>query len=48
MARIIQDRQRSLAEHTLPDSQCGFRSGRGCIDNYGVCCQAVNGDIHRA
>ena len=21
-----------LAEHVLPESQCGFRSGRGCVD----------------
>ena len=31
-ARLIQDRLQSLAMDVLPDSQCGFRSGRGCID----------------
>ena len=32
LARSIQDRLGSLAEDTLPNSQCGFRSDRGCID----------------
>lgn len=31
-ARIVQERQQAIAEHTLPESQCGFRKGRGCID----------------
>ena len=31
-ARLIQDRLQSLAMDVLPDSQGGFRSGRGCID----------------
>lgn len=31
-ARILQDRLSTLAEDVLPDSQCGFRKGRGCID----------------
>ena len=31
-ARIIQERLQVIAERTLPDSQCGFRKGRGCCD----------------
>ena len=31
-ARIIQDRLEPLAEEVLPESQCGFRRGRGCVD----------------
>ena len=30
--KIIQERPQSLAETVLPESQCGFRAGRGCID----------------
>ena len=30
--RIIQDPLQLLAERELPESQCGFRSGRGCPD----------------
>ena len=32
VARIIQGRLQVLAEEVLPESQCGFRSGRGCMD----------------
>ena len=32
VARIIQERLQSLAEEELPESQCGFRKGRGCSD----------------
>ena len=31
-ARILQDRLQVTAEKILPDSQCGFRKGRGCVD----------------
>jgi len=31
-AQIIQDRLQVIAEGLLPDSQCGFRGGRGCVD----------------
>ena len=31
-ARIVQDRLQRIADHTLPESQCGFRKGRGCCD----------------
>ena len=31
-ARILQDRLQKLAEDELPESQCGFRKGRGCSD----------------
>ena len=30
--RIIQERLQTLAEEELPESQCGFRKGRGCSD----------------
>ena len=32
LARIIQGRLQRLAEEQLPESQCGFRKGRGCMD----------------
>ena len=31
-AKVIQKRLQRVVEDALPDSQCGFRSGRGCID----------------
>ena len=31
-ARIMQDRLQVIAEKMLPESQCGFRKGRGCVD----------------
>ena len=31
-ARIIQERLQTIAEHILPESQCGFRKRRGCVD----------------
>ena len=31
-ARIMQDRLQVVAEKVLPESQCGFRKGRGCVD----------------
>ena len=31
-ARVIQERLQVIAEHVLPDSQCGFRKRRGCCD----------------
>ena len=31
-ARILQGRLQELAEEVLPESQCGFRKGRGCSD----------------
>ena len=30
--RVIQVRLQAIAEDILPDSQCGFRKGRGCTD----------------
>ena len=30
--RIVQNRLKVIAEGLLPDSQCGFRKGRGCTD----------------
>ena len=29
-ARILQDRLQVVTERILPESQCGFRKGRGC------------------
>ena len=40
-ARIIQDRLQSIVEEVLPDSQCGFRKGRGCIDMIHVARQLI-------
>jgi hypothetical protein len=31
-ARVMQNRLQKLASIVLPDSQCGFRNGRGCLD----------------
>ena len=30
--RILQDRLQLIAEKVLPESQCGFHKGRGCVD----------------
>ena len=32
VARLVQNCLQTLAEHLLPESQCGFRRGRGCND----------------
>ena len=32
LAKVIQARLQEVVEEVLPDSQCGFRQGRGCID----------------
>ena len=32
VARVIQGWLQKLAEDELPESQCGFRKGRGCVD----------------
>ena len=40
-ARIIQNRLQSTAERELPESQCGFRQGRGCTDMMFVVRQLV-------
>ena len=32
MARVIQGQLQKLAEDELPESQCGLRKGRGCMD----------------
>ena len=31
-ARVVQERLQVIAKRVLPDSQCGFRKGRGCCD----------------
>ena len=40
-ARIIQERLQHIAEDILPESQCGFRKGRGCCDMIFVARQLV-------
>ena len=32
VAKVLQGRLQQLAEEELPESQCGFRKGRGCSD----------------
>ncbi len=32
LARILQERLQTVVEDQLPDSQCGFRKGRACLD----------------
>ena len=32
IARILQERLQELAAEELPESQCSFRKGRGCMD----------------
>ena len=33
MACVLQERLQKLAEDQLPESQCGFRKGRGCTED---------------
>eukprot|EP00117_Sycon_ciliatum_P038167 scpid28799/ scgid28415/ Transposon TX1 uncharacterized 149 kDa protein; ORF 2 len=40
-ARIIHDHLEEIAEDILPDTQCGFRKGRGCVDMVFVAQQLV-------
>ena len=32
VARVLQERLQKIAVDELPESQCGFRKGRGCTD----------------
>ena len=49
VARIIQARLQKLAEEELPESQCGFREGRGCSDMIFTVRQLVEKSIeHRS
>ena len=32
VARVLQERPQKIAVDELPESQCGFRKGRGCTD----------------
>ena len=41
IARLLQDRLKQVAEEELPESQCGFRKGRGCTDMTFVARQLV-------
>ncbi len=40
-ARILQERLQQIAEKVLPESQSGFRKGRGCVDMIFVARQLV-------
>ena len=40
-ARILQERLLVITERALPESQCGFRRGRGCVDMIFVARQLV-------
>ena len=41
LARIVQERLQVIGERVLPESQCGFRKGRGCVDMLFVARQLV-------
>ena len=41
VASILQERLQQLAEEELPESQCGFRRGCGCLDMMFTVCQLV-------
>ena len=44
-ARVIQERLQVIAEEILPESQCGFRKARGCVDMIYVARQLVEKTI---
>ena len=44
-ACIIQDCLQIIAEEVLPDSQCGFRKGRGCVDMIHVARQLIEKSV---
>ena len=49
VARVLQARLQMVAEEELPDSQCGFRKGRGCSDMIFTVRQLVEKSIeHRS
>ena len=48
VARVIQGRLQKLAERVLPESQCGFRRGRGCTDMIFTVQQLTEAIEHRA
>ena len=39
VAELLQQRLQLIAERELPESQCGFRKGRGCVDMIFTICQ---------
>ena len=41
MARIVKERLEQITDRILPESQCGFRKGRGCVDMIFVTRQLV-------
>ena len=41
LARIVKERLESIAESVLPESQSGFRKGRGCVDMIFIARQLV-------
>ena len=40
-ARILKERLEKIADRVLPESQCGFRKGRGCVDMIFVARQLI-------
>ena len=40
-ARVLQERLQTIADGVLPESQCEFRKGRGCVDIIFVARQLV-------
>ena len=49
VAQVLQARLQMVAEEELPDSQCGFRKGRGCSDMIFTVRQLVEKSIeHRS
>ena len=32
MASTVKEKLEQITDRTLPESQCGFRKGRGCVD----------------
>ena len=47
VARIVQSRLQALVEKELPESQCGFRRGRGCTNIIYVVRQLVEKTFDR-
>ena len=41
LARLVQNHLHEVAEEILPESQCGFRQSRGCIDMIFVVRQCI-------
>ena len=44
-ARVINNRLQLVVEEVVSDTQCGFRTGRGCVDMIFCVCQLVENTI---